>query len=158
MLVENIMSRDVQCCRAEDTLAHAAELMWRHDCGALPVCGRGSGQKLIGIITDRDICMHALFGGKALAELSVGGGMSKTVHSLHPSDSLAQAERVMRESRVRRLPVIDHDGRLLGMLSLADLAREAARERTQPRKEINETDIGHTLASICSAPQRSLAA
>ncbi|MGC8518938.1 MAG: CBS domain-containing protein [Steroidobacteraceae bacterium] len=158
MLVENIMSRDVHCCRAEDTLAHAAELMWRHDCGALPVCDRGDSQKLIGIITDRDICMHAMFGGKALAELSVAGGMSKTVHCLRPSDSLAQAERVMCESRVRRLPVIDHGGMLLGMLSLADLAREAARERTQPRKDINETDVGHTLASICTAPRRSLAA
>jgi CBS domain-containing protein len=158
MLVENIMSRDVHCCRAEDTLAHAAELMWRYDCGALPVCGRGDGHHLVGIITDRDICMHALFGAKALAELSVGGGMSRTVHSLRPSDSLAQAERVMRESRVRRLPVIDHDGMLLGMLSLADLAREATRERTQPRKEINETDVGHTLASICTASRRPLAA
>lgn len=132
--------------------------MWENDCGAIPVCSNEGIPRVLGIITDRDICMHALFGGKSLAELSVGGAMSKSVHSLHPSDSLAQAERVMRDSRVRRLPVIDHEGGLLGMLSLADLAREAARERTQPRKEINETDVGHTLAAICTTPRRSLAA
>lgn len=158
MIVENIMTRDAHCCHPDDSLAHAAELMWRYDCGALPVCAHGDGQGVLGMITDRDICMNAMFCAKPLAELNVGAAMSKAVRSLRPGDSLTQAERVMREARVRRLPVIDHDGGLLGMLSLADLAREAARERTQPRKEINETEIGHTLAEICAPPRHSMAA
>jgi CBS domain-containing protein len=64
----------------------------------------------------------------------------------------------MREARVRRLPVVNGDGALLGMVSLADLAREAVRERALARKEVTETDLGSTLAAICATPRHSLAA
>lgn len=66
---------------------------------------------------------------------------------------------MMQEARIRRLPVVDDKGALLGMISLADLAREAARERSSPRKEITETEVGDTLAAICeSAAPQTLAA
>lgn len=71
--------------------------MWRRDGGALPVCDQGNSQELVGVITDRDIAMRALLGGKPLAELNVGGAMGKSGRSLCPSDSLTQAERVMRD-------------------------------------------------------------
>ncbi len=158
MLVENLMSRQVQSCRVGDSLARAAELMWQHDCGAVPVCSGEGARRVAGVITDRDICMSALFSGRPLSDLRVNEAMSKSVTAVRPSDSLAQAERVMRDAHVRRLPVLDHDGGLVGMISLADLAREAARERVQPRKEITETDIGNTLAAICIQPRRTLAA
>ena len=158
MLVENLMSRQVQSCHVGDSLAHAAELMWQHDCGAVPVCCGDGTPHVVGVITDRDICMSALFSGRPLNDLRVNEAMSKSVTAVRPSDSLAQAERVMRDAHVRRLPVIDHDGGLIGMISLADLAREAARERVQPRKEITETDIGNTLAAICARPRRTLVA
>lgn len=158
MLVENLMSRQVQSCRVGDSLARAAELMWQHDCGAVPVCSGEGARRVAGVITDRDICMSALFSGRPLSDLRVNEAMSKSVSAVRPSDSLAQVERVMRDAHVRRLPVLDHDGRLIGMISLADLAREAERERVQPRKEITETDIGKTLAAICMQPRHALAA
>ncbi len=158
MLVENLMTRQVQSCRVGDSLARAAELMWRHDCGALPVCAGDGAPQVVGVITDRDICMSALFSGRPLSDLRVNEAMSKSVTAVRPSDSLAQVERVMRDAHVRRLPVLDHDGRLIGMISLADLAREAERERVQPRKEVTETDIGKTLAAICMQPRHALAA
>ncbi|MGC8522595.1 MAG: CBS domain-containing protein [Steroidobacteraceae bacterium] len=158
MLVENLMTRQVQSCQVGDSLAHAAQLMWQHDCGAIPVCAGNGAQRVVGVITDRDICMSALFEGKPLKDLRVNEAMSKSVTSVRPSDSLAQAERVMRDSHIRRLPVIDHDGALIGMISLADLAREAIRERSHPRKEVTENDIGNTLAAICEPPRHPLAA
>ena len=158
MLVENLMTRQVQSCQAGDSLAHAAQLMWQHDCGAIPVCAGNGVQRVVGVITDRDICMSALFEGKPLKDLRVNEAMSKSLTTVRPSDSLAQAERVMRDSHIRRLPVIDRDGALIGMISLADLAREAIRERSHPRKEVTENDIGNTLAAICEPPRHPLAA
>ncbi len=158
MLVENLMTRRSQACQPGDSLADAARLMWEHDCGCIPVCSGDGAHRVIGMITDRDICMDALFQGKALNDLRVSDAMSKSLTTCRPSDSFAQAERIMREARVRRLPVVNADGALLGMLSLADLAREAVRERVLPRKEVTETDLGNTLAVICAARRHSLAA
>lgn len=158
MLVENLMTRKSQSCQPGNSLASVAQLMWEHDCGCIPVCSDNGARRVIGVITDRDICMDALFQGKALQELRVSEAMSKSLTTCRPSDSLAQAERIMREARVRRLPVVNGDGALLGMVSLADLAREAVREHALPRKEVTETDVGNTLASICAVPRHSLAA
>ena len=158
MLVENLMSRQVQSCQLGDSLAHAAQMMWQHDCGAIPVCAGDGVQRVVGMITDRDICMSALFQAKPLSDLRVNEAMSKSVTTVRPSDSLAQVERVMGNAHIRRLPVVDREGTLLGMISLADLAREAVRERTHPRKVVTENDIGNTLAAICEPPRHSLAA
>ena len=158
MRIEQIMTRPVQRCRARDTLAHAAQLMWDHDCGCLPVCGSDGVTRVIGVITDRDICMHALFQGKPLQELRVSEAMVRQVQTCRPDDSLADAENTMREARVRRLPVVDKQDALVGMISLADLAQEAARERGGTSREITETEVGDTLAAICQPQHRQLAA
>jgi CBS domain-containing protein len=158
MRVEQLMARPVQCCRPEDSLARAAQLMWDHDCGCLPVCGGDGITRVVGIITDRDICMRALFQGKPLQELRVSEAMAKQVHVCRPSESLADAEKTMREARIRRLPVVDEQNALVGMISLADLAQEAARERSATSQEITETEVGDTLAAICVPPHREVAA
>jgi CBS domain-containing protein len=158
MRVEQLMARPVQSCRAEDTLARAAQLMWDHDCGSLPVCGGNGVTRVVGVITDRDICMCALFQNKPLQELRVSEAMAKQVQVCRPSDSLADAEKAMRETRIRRLPVIDEQNALVGMISLADLAQEAARERAATSQEITETEVGDTLAAICAPLHRQLTA
>ena len=158
MRVEQLMARPVQSCRAEDTLARAAQLMWDHDCGSLPVCGGNGVTRVVGVITDRDICMCALFQNKPLQELRVSEAMAKQVQVCRPSDTLADAEKAMRETRIRRLPVIDEQDALVGMISLADLAQEAARERAATSQEITETEVGDTLAAICAPLHRQLTA
>jgi CBS domain-containing protein len=132
--------------------------MWDHDCGCLPVCGGDGVRRIVGVITDRDICMHALFQGKPLQELRVSDAMAKQVQVCRPGDSLADAEKTMREARIRRLPVVDEQDALVGMISLADLAQEAFRERAAASKEITETEVGDTLAAICEPQHRQLAA
>jgi len=158
MRVEQLMARPVQSCRAEDTLARAAQLMWDHDCGSLPVCGGNGVTRVVGVITDRDICMCALFQNKPLQELRVSEAMAKQVQVCRPSDTLADAEKAMRETRIRRLPVIDEQDALVGMISLADLAQEAARERAATSQDITETEVGDTLAAICAPLHRQLTA
>jgi len=134
MRVDQIMTKQVNSCSPDNTLAEAAQLMWDHDCGCLPVCTGNGASRVTGVITDRDICMSALFKGKPLSELRVSDAMSRQLQACRPSDSLADAEKTMRQARIRRLPVVDEQGSLVGMISLADLAREAARENTSPSR------------------------
>jgi len=158
MQVEHLMSKQVVCCSPEDSLSRAAQLMWDHDCGCLPVCTGNGASRVSGVITDRDICMSALFQGRQLAELKVADAMSRQVYTCRPTDSLADVERIMSEARIRRLPVVDAEGSLVGMITLADLAREAERESTYPRRAISGQEIGLTLASICQPATRRQAA
>lgn len=149
MRVEQIMTRQVRSCSSQDTLATAAQLMWQHDCGCLPVCTADAPGRVAGVITDRDICMSALFNGRPLHELNVLDAMSRQLWTCRPEDSLAAAEQIMRQSQIRRLPVIDDQGLLIGMVSLADIAREAAQENTVPKRQVTEVEVTDTLAAIC---------
>jgi len=158
MRVEQLMTREVQTCRPEDTLEQAAQLMWDFDCGSLPVCSGDGRSKAVGMITDRDIAMCAMFHPKLLRDLPVSEAMARNLRVCRPTDSVEDAESVMRDAQVRRLPVVDSDGRVVGMISLADLAREAVRESGSAAQEITETQVGDTLAAICEAPTRRLAA
>ena len=149
------MTRHVQTCRPEDLLSDAARLMRDHDCGCLPVT-RGSGSELlVGMVTDRDICMAALLRGKALQELRVRDAMVREVRACNGGDEVAEAEAIMREAHLRRLPVVDRSDRLIGLLSLTDLAREAARQRDLRRPRISMTEVGDVLATICQVTPRA---
>jgi len=130
--------------------------MWDHDCGCLPVCSGKAGSLVVGVITDRDICMCALFEDKSLRELRVAQAMSNRLVTCRPDDALSDAEEVMRRARVRRMPVIDYNDNLAGLISLADLAREANREQTLPHREVTEVEVTETLAAICAAPAQTI--
>lgn len=158
MLVEQLMTRQAVSCRPEDSLSHAAQLMWEHDCGCLPVCTGNGISKVAGVITDRDICMSALFQNRPLQDLRVSDAMSTQAHVSRPSDPLSAVERTMSEAKIRRLPVVDEQGSLVGMVTLADLAREAEREQASGSRDISGEEIGVTLASICQPTRQQIAA
>jgi CBS domain-containing protein len=84
--------------------------------------------------------------------------MAAQVQVCRPADSLADAEKKMRDARVRRLPVIDEHDALVGMISLADLAQEGMRERAAASPEVTESEVGGTLAAICEPQHRQLVA
>lgn len=155
MRVEKLMTKDLQACTPEDTLDDVAQRMWDGDCGCLPVCASDGSERVVGAVTDRDICMCAHFQGKPLKELRVQDAMAHEPITCRPEDSLDTAERTMREAQIRRLPVVDGNGSLVGIVSLADLACEAARERSRQRKEITEEEVGDTLAAICEPGART---
>ncbi len=125
MKVEQIMNRDVKTCGPQDPLNRAAQIMWEERCGAVPVVDEQS--RPIGFLTDRDICMAAYTQGKPLDALRVETAMARKVVSCGVEDDLGSAARLMQQNRTRRLPVIDQNGKLVGLLSLDDLACEAAR-------------------------------
>jgi CBS domain-containing protein len=151
MRIEQLMTTPPHWCRPEDSLDRAAALMWEHDCGALPVCDGGNGSlEAIGVITDRDIAMCALFQGQPLWMMRVADAMAPDVQVCRTGDSISDAEGIMRQARVRRLPVVNDEGSLVGMISLADLAREATRAQSQPKRELTEVEVNDTLSAICT--------
>src|SRR5271168_2313748 len=125
MKVEQIMNRGVKTCGPQDSLNKAAQIMWDEPCGAVPVVDDRC--RLVGFLTDRDICMAAYTQGRPLEELRVETAMARDVVSCGTEDDLGSAAQLMRQNRTRRLPVVDRDGRLVGLLALDDLACEAAR-------------------------------
>ncbi len=150
MRVEQIMTREVKACGPDDSLNHAAQLMWEGDCGFLPVVSVNGDGKVIGVITDRDACMAAYTQGKPLTDIPVSAAMAHEVISCRASDGISQAESLMRDNQIRQLPVLDAQGRLAGVISINDIAREARREAaTGGRKEVGQADVAETLAAIC---------
>jgi CBS domain-containing protein len=151
MRIEKIMSRRVISCAPHDSLEHAASLMWNSDCGCLPVLSAGDG-RLQGVITDRDICMAALFQGRALRDVRVEDAMAKQVLTCRASDEVQDAQRLMEKEQIRRLPVIGNAGELIGMLSMADIACESARTQHGQHHEIPGSEVTNTLARISARP------
>lgn len=150
MRVADIMTTEVHRCLVGETLDRVAKRLWEHDCGALPVVdGRG---RTVGMVTDRDICMAAYTTGKALADIPVTTAASHGVCSVTPEDSIEQAESVMKMHRVRRLPVLDIGGNLVGMLTLADIARHA--HPSTPPAEIPDALDSERVACTAAAVYR----
>lgn len=119
MNVKEAMSSPVATCRPETTLAAAGLRMLRQDCGVLPVVDDVNG--LIGIITDRDICVAVSTRTQHAHALPVETAMATRLHTVGPDDTLLHALDVMRHGRVHRLPVLDADSNLVGLISINDI-------------------------------------
>jgi CBS domain-containing protein len=148
MRIEKIMTQQVSTCGSYDSLEHAASLMWNSDCGSLPVVSGNGSPQVCGIITDRDICMAALFQAKPLRELRVKDAMASRVITCTAGDTVEDVEQVMQREQIRRLPVVDNDGALVGIVSMADIVREAARSQFGQRPQVPASDVMVTLAKI----------
>lgn len=135
MRVSEAMSRDVEVARPQDTIQNIARRMADLDIGALPVC---DGRLLKGMVTDRDIVVRGLAEGRG-GDTPVSAVMTPDLEYVFDDEDLGEAADKMAEAQVRRLPVVDRDKRLVGILALADLTGKV-RERTagQTLEEISE--------------------
>ena len=147
MNVEQLMRRPVRTCQPNDSLDWAAQIMWEADCGSVPVVD-GDG-RLVAMITDRDVCMAAHFQSGPLCALKVKDAMSTVAYACKPRDALADAERIMRSQQVRRLPVVDEEDHVVGIVSLNDLALEAGAETIAKKREVTLNEVGRTLEAVC---------
>jgi CBS domain-containing protein len=146
MRVEQFMSANVKTCLANDTLNHAAELMWNHNCGFLPVVRDDASRLLVGVITDRDIAMATYTQGKRLTEIPVTIAMARAVKVCHADDDIGTTEALMRLKQVHRLPVVDNRGQVIGVISLNDIAQSVT--GTRDREGIGAPGVTETLAAI----------
>jgi len=150
MLVKQIMSQPVVACRVDDSLQKAAQLMWEHDFGVVPITDADG--RAVAMLTDRDICMAALTQGKPLAQLSVRTAMSHDFYACTPEDTLEQAAQLMREHQVRRIPVLRKDGHPVGVLSLNDISLAATRQHPAAPKSSDSISVNkaaQTFAAVC---------
>lgn len=148
MQIKSIMSQPPVTCPIDGTLDQPARLMWEFDCGFVPVVSDDG--RLAGVVTDRDICMAAYFNGKPLNHIPVGTAMAHAVVAVHALDTVEQAEMLMRENGIRRLPVVDDEGRPVGVVAMNDLARLAARVK----RGAVDRELVKTLAEVCT-PRRT---
>lgn len=146
MLVQDRMTKNISSCLVDTNLVEAARQLWDVDCGSLPaVDGRG---RVLGMITDRDICMAAMTTGKPLAMLRASMAMAKDVVSARPNETVHEAEMLMRARSVRRLPVVDDQGRLVGILSCNDLVEWVDCGKAAGATERDACHLLRTLATI----------
>jgi CBS domain-containing protein len=146
MKIENLMTPAVQYCHPHDSLECAAGKMWEHDIGCLPVVD--DSDNAVGMITDRDICMAAYTQGRALSEIPVAIAMSKELFACRPNDSIKDAEEALRSHQVRRLPVLNQFRKLVGIVSLNDIIREAEREISNKTHDISTQEVTSTMATV----------
>jgi CBS domain-containing protein len=132
MHVREVMTMDPISCLPSDSAQAAAELMRRHNTGVLPVVEARHNQRVVGVVTDRDLCMTVIADGKAPGTSLVKDSMTAQVVSCRPDDDVAKVEALMRENLIRRIPVISDRDTLQGIVSIADLLRKGDRQPTDP--------------------------
>lgn len=149
--IQEVMSAPVAVCHRDANLSAAARLMWEKDCGAVPVVDENG--TAVALLTDRDICMAAYTQGKPLTEIGVRSAMSQWLVACHPEDSIEVAEQLMSKHQVHRLPVVNKEGRPVGIVSLSDLTRAAiAAPPATPggADEPQLTAAARTFAAVCA--------
>ena len=129
MYVRELMTSDPVCCTPETTLEDVARMMRANDCGEIPVIESAQVQKLVGVITDRDIVCRAVADGKAPSTTHVSACMSTPVVTVTPDTSLEDCRQLMEEHQIRRVPVVKGND-ICGIVSQADIAVKAPASAT----------------------------
>jgi CBS domain-containing protein len=117
-----VMTPDPRCCVVEDSVVRAAELMKEENVGSIPVVEDTRSKKLIGIITDRDIVIHVVAANRIPQEVRVGDAMSRNLIVCKESDAVSQAVEGMASHQVRRIPVVDQNNNIVGIIAQGDVA------------------------------------
>lgn len=149
MKVREVMTQDAKTIWITESLADAAKSMWENDCGILPIIK--DGRKVVGVITDRDICMATAMKERNPANISVEEVMTGTVYAVAPDEDIKQALKTMRKQKVRRLPVLNLQGELEGILSMNDIVLKA-KAGNGKKPQIDPADVVKTYQAICEHP------
>lgn len=153
MRVRDIMTTDVKVCGPETDLAAVAQIMWDNDCGIVPVTTESG--RVLGLLTDRDICIAAATRHSSPAELRAGDALSQDVHTCAPGDDISTALGTMSRHQVRRLPVLDADDTLCGLLSLNDVLLYAGR---RGGADISDEEVVQAMKAVGAHRAHSAAA
>jgi len=143
MRVSEFMMRTPASCTPETNLGAAVEILWNRNCGILPVVD--ADNKVTAVITDRDICIALGTRNRRPGEIRVGEVASKTVYCCKPTDEIHDALTTMGHAKVRRLPVVDREGKLLGILSMDDIILHARADKVA---EFSSDEVIKALEAI----------
>jgi CBS domain-containing protein len=148
MKVKDIMTTEVGYCTPDSNLSTAVSIMWNKDCGAVPVVADG---KVVGVITDRDVAVAAATTNQPLGNLPVSAVVNGPVHTCQAEDGIEAAIAAMQDNKVRRLPVVDADGALVGIVSINDLVRRAGKATSAKSNTVAQKDVLETLKAMSVA-------
>jgi CBS domain-containing protein len=148
MKVREIMTTPTESCVVGTDLADAAMIMWRNDCGVVPVVTEHNGQAL-GVVTDRDICMAVATRHCRAEEIRVGDVISGRLVSIGPDEEIGAALDLMRLEQVRRLPVVGPDDTLFGMVSMNDMIRHCIADKGRRHTSLSPEAVVRALKGIC---------
>jgi CBS domain-containing protein len=146
MKVSDLMTRQVASVTPDATAFDAARVMWEHDCGFIPVV-HSLSRKVLGVVTDRDVCMASFTQGLPPRAIPIDRVMSRSVIHCSPQDDLERVHAKLRNHQVHRLPVVDETGRLVGVISLNDLSRHAVRQGG-PASSRERAAVAETLGTV----------
>jgi CBS domain-containing protein len=146
MKVKEVMTATPYYCQSDTNLGSATELMWNANCGFLPVAGTDG--KIVGVVTDRDICVALGTRNRLSGDVTVGEVMSGKVHSCEPEDDIHIALQTMKEGKVRRLLVIAKNGTLVGVISTDDLLLRAEPTSLGKHPELSSDEVVRTYRAI----------
>ena len=139
MRCEQIMKRTVECVTANDTVQTAARKMRDDNIGFLPVCE--NGMKPVGTVTDRDLAIRACVDDKPASKTKIGDVMTREVVACKPSDEVRRAEELMAKHHKSRMLCIDEGGKLVGVISLSDIAQHEADAGAQTLREVTTREV-----------------
>lgn len=159
MKVQDVMKKTVASCHPDASLATASALMWEHNCGQLPVVSEDG--KVSAVITDRDICIALGTRNQRAGDVTVRDVIYRAAVLCKAEEDVRSALKTMAMERVRRLPVVDHEGALVGVLSLDDITLQARHHGDTDRPPVSFEDVMNTLRAIyhrSAKPPRNLPA
>jgi len=130
MQVREIMTTDPACCTADASLEEVAKAMVEHDCGEIPIVRSSSDRSLLGVVTDRDIVCRLVAQGRNPVDEAAEACMSSPVVSVRESTPIEECARLMEDKQIRRVPVVNGGGMVCGIVSQADIAKNASRKIT----------------------------
>jgi CBS domain-containing protein len=148
MKIREIMTPNPKAIWITESLTDAARVMWENDCGVLPIIK--DGRKVIGVVTDRDICMAIAMRDTKPSGVSVEEVMTGLVYCVKPEDSVDHALQLMCQHKIRRVPVVNNEGELEGMLSMNDIVLNA--QGSDDEDSIKYEDVVNTYQAICGHP------
>jgi len=147
MNVRDLMTWEVRTCHPDTDLGTVAMLLWDQDCGIVPVVEPGTN-RLLGVVTDRDICMAAATKNRAPAMIAVSEILTGRPRSCFPDDVLRTAMDVMADAQVHRLPVVDAEGVLKGILSMNDLVLASGPAGKHSHTAVHDGEVMRVLRAV----------
>lgn len=151
MLTRDLMTREIETCTLEDSAAQAIAIMTRRNCGFVPVVLDPFSNVLEGVVTDRDLALFLGRSGRRAGEVKIKECFTRDPKCVVEDTKLHDVARLMEDFHIHRVPVTDNNRRLLGIISLKDLAEEAWKERGTENPEVTEKEIGEIVESISRA-------
>jgi CBS domain-containing protein len=148
MHVKDFMTSDPACCAPDTSLSEVARMMVEYDCGEIPVVESEDNKKPIGVVTDRDIVTRTIGAGLNPMDLCAEDCMSMPVVTVMPDTTFEECQRVMEEKQIRRVPVVDKNGVVCGIVALADITKYASKK--EAGKVLQEVSVEIGAASNVS--------